>query len=251
MRKTLGEPLCTFGGQQFPDSRLLTPEWGALLTGWVGTTIATDEWMLCYSSFTDHSMHPAAFHSQCDAYSATVSVAHNTGEGSNAGNYTFGGFAAGSWSKETCCADPRNYCQSSFCYDQSASGDFLFGLWMPGRAGSEGPERFLPTGTGTGYQLAGPDNWPRWGGNGALSLGSNFHPPRGDRGYCNQGDTYAGSRNEICGGFQNWGATQLEIWRPACTSCGGHGVCDPITRVCACAAGYKLSNAATCVVDGS
>ena len=118
---------------------------------------------------------------------------------------------------------------------------------------TEGPQRFLPTGTGTKYQLSGPGWWPAWGSYsnvGDLRMGSNG-PPGGSEGSCQQGHTYAGSRNEICGGFQNWGATQLEIWRPACTSCGGHGVCDPITRVCACAAGYKLSNAATCVVDGS
>ena len=66
--------------------------------------------------------------------------------------------------------------------------------------------------------------------------------------YCNQGHTYAGSPNQICGGHQNWAATQLEVWRPACTSRGGHGACDRITRVCDCAAGYVLSNPAACVV---
>ena len=204
---------------------------------------------------------PAAFHSQCDAYSATVSVAHNAGGtysvygyGTNAGNYTFGGLAAGSWSKEACCADPRNDCrndygQDSWCADQTASDDFLFGLWMPGRAGGEGPHRYLPTGTDTHYQDVRPEYWPVWGGNGALSMGGQEAngPLGGDNAKCQQGNTYAGFCNEICGGQYNWGATQLEVWRPACTSCGGHGVCDRITRVCACAAGYVLSNAATCV----
>ena len=53
--------------------------------------------MLCYSSFTDDSTTAAAFHAQCDPYTATVSVPHNAG-GENdgktiVGNYTFGGFA--------------------------------------------------------------------------------------------------------------------------------------------------------------
>ena len=74
-------------------------------------------------------------------------------------------------------------------------------------------------------------------------------PPGGPGGECLQGGTYATSANEICGGGFNWGATQLEVWRPACTTCGGHGACDASTRVCACDAGYALANPATCVVD--
>ena len=45
------------------------------------------------------------------------------------------------------------------------------------------------------------------------------------------------------------GATQLEVWRPACTSCGEHDACNSITRVCVCAEGCVLSNPATCVPD--
>ena len=182
---------------------------------------------------------------------ANAGIAGN--RGSNAGNYTFGGFGAGSWSKEACCADPRNDCSDiRWCIDQSASDDFLFGLWMPGRAGGEGPERYLPTGKDTQYQFVDPDYWPLWGQYGSdLNLGSSNGPPGGSVGCCQQGNTYAGSPNEICGGYHNWGVTQLEVWRPACTSCGGHGACDPITRVCACTAGYVLANPATCVADGA
>ena len=110
---------------------------------------------------------------------ANAGIAGN--RGSNAGNYTFGGFGAGSWSKEACCADPRNDCSDiRWCIDQSASDDFLFGLWMPGRAGGEGPERYLPTGAGTDYQYAGPGYWPVWGGssngfNIDLKLGSRLY----------------------------------------------------------------------------
>ena len=154
-------------------------------------------------------------------------------------------------SKEACCADSRNDCQSVYgdCYDQTASDDFLFGLWMPGRTGGEGPERYLTTGKNTGYQFVGPDYWPWWGINGVNDLGMGYNAPPGSNAQCTQGHTYAGSPNQICGGHQNWVATQLEVWRPACTSCGGHGACNRITRVCACAAGYVLSNLATCVAD--
>ena len=66
---------------------------------------------------------------------------------------------------------------------------------------------------------------------------------------CNpvEGGTYDGRPK--CGGYQNWGFTQLEVWRPACTTCGGHGACDASTRVCVCDAGYALANPATCVAD--
>ena len=236
------------GGLHFSGSRLITPEWGAALTGWVGSSVATDEWTLCYSSFTDDATTPAVSHSQCDAYNATVSVARNAGDGPNPGNYTFGGFGAGSWSKEACCEDPRNDCESTYCFDHTSSQDFLFGLWMPGREGGGGPQRYLPTGADTDYQLVGPGYWPYWGTHSDLTMGYSG-PLGGSTGYCNQGSTYAGSRNEICGGYDNWGATQLEVWRPACTTCGGHGACDPSTRVCRCDAGFKRENAATCVVD--
>ena len=73
-------------------------------------------------------------------------------------------------------------------------------------------------------------------------------PPGGSSGHCNQGHTYAGSKNEVCGG-NDWDATQLEVWRPACTSCGEHDACNSITRVCVCAEGCVLSNPATCVPD--
>ena len=56
----------------------------------------------------------------------------------------------------------------------------MFGLWMPGRVGGEGPERYLPTGAGTDYQYAGPGYWPVWGGssngfNIDLKLGSRLY----------------------------------------------------------------------------
>ena len=256
----VGLGLCYFGDGttvHFPRSLLITPEWAEALIGWTNRTVATDEWMLCFSSFTNDARTPAVFHSQCDSYTATLSVAHNAGgtssSGTNAGNYTFGGFGAGSWSKATCCEDPRNDCQSrsGYCYDHTASQDFLFGLRMPGREGGAGPQRYLPkTGGGIDYQLVYPDCWPQWGGGyGDLRMGNADGPLGGTGGVCDQDRTYAGSMNEICGGASNWGATQLEVWRPACTTCGGHGACDRSTRVCACDAGYALANPATCVPD--
>ena len=61
----VGLGLCYFGDGttvHFPRSLLITPEWAEALIGWTNRTVATDEWMLCYSSFTDATT-PAAFHS--------------------------------------------------------------------------------------------------------------------------------------------------------------------------------------------
>ena len=134
--------------------------------------------------------------------------------------------AAGPWSVAACCAANPN-CGGSYgdvCYDRSASSDFLFRL-QPGE-----PERFLPKGgTGsdaTNYQYINPTFWPVWGGGIDLSMGDGRAP--GDGGYCTQGGTYAGSDNEACGGYGNWGSTDLEVWFPKAArgpECGQYRTC--------------------------
>jgi hypothetical protein len=242
MRKNLGEPLCGrsgvvctadqlaralaihepagCGGPHFPGSRLLTPEWGQQLNDWVNMS-ATQQWSLCFSSFTDDVATPATFHVQCDQYNHTLSVVHNTGNrGSNQGNYTFGGFAAGSWGIDQCCQNPRNDCEKGYCYAHAASQDFLFGLWNPEQP-EVGPQRFLPNRpppkgiSAHEFQRVEPTSWPRWGmgnSNTDLILGGN-QPVGGGSAHCDQGHSYAGSQNEICGGY-GWGPTELEVWRP-------------------------------------
>ena len=119
--------------------------------------------------------------------------------------------AAGSWSKDACCAVPGNDCSSSgcrCCWDRASSSNWLFGL------GPGPPQRFEPAGTNTGnYQYANADYWPGWGGGPDLVLG-NGGAPGGSGGYCDQGDTYRGTPGEICGGDGNWGATDVEVWYP-------------------------------------
>ena len=61
--------------------------------------------------------------------------------------------------------------------------------------------------------------WPRWGGGGSymygdLVIGDSFGAPEGSTGYCNQGGTYRGTEDEICGGEYNWGTTDVEVWYP-------------------------------------
>ena len=124
--------------------------------------------------------------------------------------------AAGSWSLDACCAVHRNNCCKgqggdpcfglTYCTDRASSSDWLFGLW-PGP-----PQRFEPTGTDTDYQVVGADDWPYWG-QGDLTIGSSGAPGEVGGG-CHQGQTYRGTEGEICGGTDNWGATDVEVWYP-------------------------------------
>ena len=116
---------------------------------------------------------------------------------------------------DACCAVHGNTCYRSngICYDGASSSDWLFGLW-PGP-----PQRFEPIGADTEYQryqIVGADIWPAWGYYGDLIIGNSDRggAPGGSGGSCFQGSTYRGTENEICGGDQNWGATDVEVWYP-------------------------------------
>ena len=120
---------------------------------------------------------------------------------------------------DACCAVPGNECyDSNFdpcsgsgcyeCVDRASSSDWLFGLW-PGP-----PQRFEPTGTDTGYQHVRAGWWPQWGTGLDLAIGRT-RAPGGEHGTCQlQGATYRGTEGEICGGDNNWGVTDVEVWYP-------------------------------------
>ena len=124
--------------------------------------------------------------------------------------------AAGSWSVDACCAVHGNDCHRDrskseggpYCLDHASSSDWLFGLW-PGP-----PQRFEPTGTDTDYQTVYAGWWPVWGNYGDLVIGDESGAPAGADGFCIQGVTYRGTNGEICGGYRNWGATDVEVWYP-------------------------------------
>jgi len=160
---------------QFPGSRIVSKaNWGALwdpplhpagysplpgsnktksLNGWAEKPEA-QVWALCYSSFTDNRDNPDAFHKQCDKHSTTMVVVKN------ALNFSFGGYAAGSWGPKECCENSGNWCGSAFwptnrtaciartvpywecgCIDNTSASDFLFRL-----EGPDGPARKFPDG---------------------------------------------------------------------------------------------------------
>ena len=113
---------------------------------------------------------------------------------------------------DACCAVDGNtwHCDEPGypnCVDRASSSDWLFGLW-PGP-----PQRFEPTGTDKRYQGAAGDVWPEWG-SADLRIGDTSGAPGGSNAECEQGTTYRGTHGEICGGFENWGATDVEVWYP-------------------------------------
>ena len=126
----------------------------------------------------------------------------------------------GSWSVALCCAvGGENTCGSSSdpncgpncCIDSTSEGNWLFGL-EPGP-----PAKFGPTGTYGDYQRVYAGYWQKWGFLGDLWIGDLDWQPDGAlgvRGSCDQGGDYDGMPNQICGGDDNWGETNMEVWYP-------------------------------------
>jgi hypothetical protein len=169
------------------------------------------EWRLCFDSRSDCTTCPSSasdshcdtgcaagttsFHGGCDARAETLVLGHNSL------GYCFGGYAMRSWAGSG--------------WDTTATGDFLFRLG-PGDAAA-----YRPTGgseaVANKYQDRAPSYWPNWGHGRDLSFGlagplGHGHATKGSHALCDQGTTYKGAPNAACGGDDNWGATEMEVW---------------------------------------
>ena len=138
----------------------------------------------------------------------------------NLGGETFGGFADASWHAE------------KFNHPYQGTKDcFLYKL-------GPNPERFAPiestceTYNSCKYMYADPKSYPRFGSSGDLAIqfgqvyNSSTHSCGGIQSYKNEScgglcsgggnePTYSASPNQVCGGFKNWGETEMEVWRLA------------------------------------
>ena len=107
-----------------------------------------------------------------------------------------------------------------YCSDPAGASNFLFEL-RPNHV----YERYDTTGSETSYQWAAassdrtglPGDWPNFGQHEDLNIGYGYgDPPGAVLARCNQGGTYRGRPDEICGGgYDTWnarGETQLEVW---------------------------------------
>ena len=62
--------------ETFPGSQILSPAQQVSLSSWAPQG-PTQQWTLCFSSFTDDASNPSVFHSQCDEYDVTMVVARH------------------------------------------------------------------------------------------------------------------------------------------------------------------------------
>ena len=146
-----------------------------------------------------------SFHGGCDAHNKTIVIGHNSL------NFTFGGFAQTSWDEDIYYHLPRTVA------GREDARNFLFRLG-PGVK----PMIYHYTGyrridimdrasvPNTAYQQVFVSCWPNWG---ALSFGICGELGNGELGGdCIGGGFYEGRTNDTCGGAQNWGATEMEVW---------------------------------------
>eukprot|EP01052_Picozoa_sp_SAG31_P029471 SAG31_NODE_2932_length_4897_cov_9.890163_1_plen_1249_part_00 len=209
----------------FADSNIITgtnrDAWEAHLHAWLGESKGDSEWALCYSSFLHPTDSASEFHSRCDAHSETLSVGTNQAGGVQR---TFGGYAEHSWSVERCCL--LNECSGvpvDDCVDSTATSNFIF------RLGPRDSTKYDPVFTEqewlaqghsvapfqyTYHNTAGDMYWPTWGSDGDLSFGS-YHPlgsADDNQRLCRRSSFFGTAADEVCGGNNNWGETQLEVW---------------------------------------
>ena len=132
--------------------------------------------------------------------------------GHNSLEYTFGGFAEGTWKGDD-------------TYDRTSAGNFLF------RLGGGAPEVYRPKGgEGEGrmdYQYHGPEYWPAWGS------GSSFCGP-----FCTS-DISFGKRDLTFGG-EEYGAEEYS------GELGRNGACNQGNRDPTYTAGVTGERLATC-----
>ena len=152
---------------------------------------------------------------QCSFDGSGCSVAGPSCGPTNAGNFTFGGYADATWSGDR--------------VPKGTSACFIFGL---------GPDE--PVHYGISGQWASTSDWPAWGGWTGLWIGgtpqldpTGVGGPPGKDGSCSHG---------LCGGNGNWGDTELEVWRPVCRTaadCDAHQSCDVDDGSCRCESGWS------------
>ncbi len=183
-----GDGISSCDTDTFPASELLGFTQKEQLNIWASTQ--GQVWTLCYRK-TDDGASSSTFHSLCNGYSTTFTVAElDTGN-------LIGGYSTTSW--------------SSGCHYTGNSNNFLFSL-------TQGYK--IQHGTGqhsSGHPQYNCDNYgPTFGGGHDLHFSNNMNS-----GSCNLGYDYAcqvgsyGSsacRTDFCGTNSSWAVNDLEVW---------------------------------------
>jgi hypothetical protein len=182
----IGDGTSTCDVEHFIGSALLSASNQTQINSWVGSS--GQSWTLCYQKSV-HGDSASTFHTNCDSYSNTISVAELDS------GVLIGGYAGTSWSN------------SGY---QNETSNFLYSL-------TRGYQIMVGTGVSgsTSHAQVGGDG-PTFGGGHDWYVNSTM-----TEGYCSLGYTYAcqsgsfGSttcRNDFCGNYSSWIITELEVW---------------------------------------
>jgi hypothetical protein len=199
--------VASYGAGGFPNSKLITPVYAAMINGWIGNPFK--EWKLCYRRSTDGG-DSGTWHGKCNSKGDTVTVAKFDN------GLVIGGYAACEWISK------NNYhyqCGGSFLFSLSRGHKYEKRWWTNGDGVSFSHSHHIYDHSGYGPTFGGGHDW---------HVSSNM-----TTGYCNLGHDYtcrryggdstsnwsgygaAGCRNDFCGSHNGWSITELETWYSA------------------------------------
>ena len=164
-------------------SQILNAQMQSQMDTWLSEEgISATRWELCYSSLRGDSTGAAsAFHSMCDSHPRTISIARQ-------GGYIFGGYIQRT----------RNEKQNG-CGDSAPN--WLFRM---------APDMTKYPHLTNYWSRCANSYWPTWGGGYCLTMGNGG--ALGHTAYCSAHFSCPGVPEDFCGGDQNWGGTQLEVF---------------------------------------
>jgi len=184
-----GDGISSCDTDTFPGSELLDYTQKEQLNTWANST--GHVWTLCYRK-SDDGGSSSTFHSQCDSYSTTFSIADLDS------GMLIGGYSTTSWG-------------SSSGYTGTSGDNFLFSLTRGYKiqhcTGQHSCDHSQYNHNGYGPTFGGGHDWHI---NGSLSGG-----------YCNLGHNYgcqvgsygsSACRTDFCGTNSSWAVNDLEVW---------------------------------------
>ena len=184
-----GDGTSTCEVDTFPSSNILTEANKSQLNAWAGTS--NHGWTQCYQKSV-HGDSASTFHSLCNGYSTTISVAQLDN------GLVIGGYSGTYWSSSGYYSNSSNFLFSLTNGDQIMSG-----------SGQHDTSHNYSQYNNSGYG-------PTFGGGHDWHVNSTM-----TGGYCNLGfsygcqtGSYASStcRNDFCGSFGSWTITEFEVY---------------------------------------
>jgi hypothetical protein len=190
-----------FGTAGFPDSKIVTPAYAAMINGWVGNPFKS--WKLCYRRSVDGA-NSNTFHSKCNGKGDTVTVATlDNGK-------VIGGYAGCSWYSKN---DYSYQCAGSFVFSLTNGHKYNKRFYHMGNSGSFSYLYWIYDHSSYGPTFGGGHDWHVASDmtTGSCNLGHDYTCRVGtDNAYGGYGGTEC--RNDFCGSYSSWKITELEVW---------------------------------------